>query len=180
MGVVSPQPNNIGSDCLPCWSAGNTPKVIYVAFWGIQKGSSWIPVYGSPINGLYAAYNVGGCRFQNITDNLYVDVQLSSGGFSHVFGGINGWLSFDSVSEVQCSPRFAGGDLFGRFTGGSATVLSANVGGGTGLSFQELKDLLVIPYDVKFFGEIVGGDLQSTRFRFCRTCDKSNVKVKFN
>lgn len=48
-----PQEPDYGDDCVHCWLAGFTPRVLGIVFSGIERGALWLPAYGQPPNGSF-------------------------------------------------------------------------------------------------------------------------------
>lgn len=176
MGIPTPPDDyEYGLDC-GCWSAGHTPKNIYVAFAGITMGDLWLPAYGSPPNGIYSFPQRTACSWHDgVIPYRSGYATYAPGSSVRIAGGI-AYAFFASVGQ-NCVFAFANESVCPDhiFCGGIAIVFQLEPGS-SAPSLADIMELInmqgresrkaeVFPLDNSHLVTMFADQVESTRIR---------------
>lgn len=78
MGIKSDPGYDLwGDDCLNCFTAGKTPKRLYVTINGVQITQQWVEDYGEPVNGQFILNQTWPCKWEGGHSGAWVTVDYT-------------------------------------------------------------------------------------------------------
>lgn len=129
-----PPPAPEGFLCSECWGEGKpfgllTPDRVVIRISGVEKGPTWIPARGLPVNDDFICPQVDSispCVFQGVIGLAYVNVAWGGGLTNIVAFTSTGYTYLAHVASGVCS-TFKSNELTLDFINGSAQVFIPKV-----------------------------------------------------
>lgn len=168
-----------GNNCLTCWDAGMTPKLLIASVSGIKIGGAWNPAMPMPPNGIHIlTQDISPCYFKGRPAPINDYYETSIPGSRLIINATAMVTAFDGASGNNCVFEFANTQVNPAlaYYGGRGAVAQGTPGSSP-ISIADLLELLnmdgresrkfeFFPLDSSHIVAMFADQVESTRIRF--------------